>query len=712
MGSADPLARVIENFVGEAGDLCAAITRDVLVLERNDGDPALNYPRVARALHTLKGSASTLGFDDLERLAHHLEGTLQPFQGQLGALPSPVADAILRGLDTFMLRLRAHSDGRGASLDNVEAAVASIAIAVAPSLSAAPRGRTSIEAAPISAEEPPEGGDSRTLRVDADQVLGLLKEVDRVRSIRLRLDERRRDVARVRSIVGEELGHGAATSHAEVLLARLDAAIATDGQDAADVVEALESGVKQIGTQPFRVLVDPLFRAVRDLCRNARKEATLSLVGGEISLDRRVLAALKGAIVHLVRNAVAHGIETPSQRRALGKHEEGVVVIRVEQQGNLMFIEVGDDGNGLDVAAIRRVALAKGLVTEAQLSTMTAKDVEQLIFLPALSTAGKVTPTSGRGIGMDVVKRSVEDLGGKIELQSIFLQGTRVILTFPAALGSSPLLIVRVEDHDLALPLWSVQSVAALKPSALHATRSEMRLTHEDELLPVVDLGALLGLRRARTSTGSPVVVVHSRGQRLALVVDAVLGDIELVIRPLPKEIAPVAAYQGASSLAGGELILVLRPDWILGAKESPRRTGGDRVALVVDDSLTARALHRAILEAGGYTVHCAAGVEQAFERLRFGAYDVVVCDLVMTPVGGLEFVRTMRARPETTNTPIVMVSGRDGDAEREQATAAGADAFVSKAHCAKGRLLAVLDNVAAHRRSRGEPKFEQRTGV
>jgi chemotaxis protein histidine kinase CheA len=174
-----------------------------------------------------------------------------------------------------------------------------------------------------------------------------------------------------------------------------------------------------------------------------------------------------------------------------------------------------------------------------------------------------------------------------VEVQSIPLQGTRVILTFPAALGSSPLLLVRVEDQDFALPLWSVQTVVAPKRSILHVTGSETRLSHEDELLPVLDLGVVLRLRPASTlNDACRLVVIHSRGQRLALVVDEVLGDMELVIRPLPKEVAHIATYQGASTLAGGELVLVLRPDWMVGAGVSTKHAEPAPAALVVDESL------------------------------------------------------------------------------------------------------------------------------
>jgi two-component system, chemotaxis family, sensor kinase CheA len=692
----DAINRLIAGFVGEAGDLSAGLTRDILALERGGANLASDYDTVARGLHTLKGGAGTLGLEDLERLAHRLEAVLLPHQGATAPLPSTVADALLQGLDTFMFRVRAHAEGRGAGLDAVDDEPAATQSSTnPPRREQGPRGEGSLP--PPEPRGPASG--PQTWRVDAEQVIALMREVDRLRFIRLRLDERRRDLDRLRAVV-TATWRGAESSETQAILAGIDAAIAADGEEAADVVEALEQGVKSIGTQPVRAIVEPLHRAVRDMCRTMGKEATLSLVGGDISLDRRVLDALRGPLVHLTRNAVAHGIEGPNDRKSRGKHEEGTIVIRVEQQGNVVFVEVSDDGGGLDHDAIRRAALERGVATEAELARMDPKELEQLIFVPTVSTARSVTATSGRGIGMDAVKKGVEDLHGQVEVQSIPGQGTRIVLTFPAGLGSSPILIVRSADQDVGIPMLSVEGIAAPKASSLIVSNTETKLAHQDELVPVVDLSVVLGLRHPRALGGGPLLLVRSQGRRVALAVDAVVGDMDLVIRPLPREVGHLPLYQGASSLARGELLLILRPDWLVGARPTPSVGSAGRNALVVDDSVTARALHRAMLEVGGYRVHGSSGPQQALEQLKHATYDVVICDLAMSPIGGIEFVRTLRTRADTRDVPIIVVSASEGDAARQQAFAAGADGFLSKSQCASGRLLAELAGVVAGRRA------------
>ena len=289
----------------------------------------------------------------------------------------------------------------------------------------------------------------------------------------------------------------------------------------------------------------------------------------------------------MIRNAVAHGIESPAHRRARGKHEEGAIVIRVEQQGNVVFIEVGDDGAGLDLDAIRRAAIEQGAATDADIARMSPAKLAELVFLPKVSTARAVTATSGRGIGMDAVKKGVEELHGHVELQTTWGQGTRVLVTFPAGLGSSPVLVVRADDYDFGIPMLSVESIAASKPANLVTGRNEARLKYQDELLSIVDLGVILGLRHPRPIAGGRLLVIRSQRRRVALWVGEIVGDMDLAIRSLPPEVSHLPQYQGASTLAGGQLLLIMRTDWLTGGHAAEPAIDS---RAPVDDSRTARA--------------------------------------------------------------------------------------------------------------------------
>jgi len=726
----DPLLeQLLAGFVDESQEIYERVTRSLMELEKSPSQGP-SFDELARGLHTLKGSAATLGLDELADLAHHMEDVVLPLRGSQKPMPALIADAVLRSLDVWMARLRA-TVAKGelpelapslAALEKVKpgadppakggkkkngkgpAAAETLAAAVARAPAPVPEPSSPPAAAPPTAPAantaPAADEQADSWRVSTRQVTGLLHEVERLREVRLRIEERRREIDKALQQL-DRLGIQAETAEARALLLGARRSLISDGEEASDIVVSMEDGLKAISTMPVRTAIEPLRRAVRDLCKATGKQARLSVVGAEVSLDRRVLEQLRGPLIHLVRNAVDHGLEMPEVREARGKHREGALAIRVEQQGNMLFIEVSDDGAGLDLEQIREAALRRALVPPEELATMSTQQLHQLIFRPGFSTKLEATEYSGRGVGLDVVRNQIQALQGQVEVQSVPGQSTRFILTLPADLGSSPVLVVRCGEHQLGLPMAAVESSRAARAKDLRVGRSKAQLEHREQLIPVLDLGALVGLRQPEVpADGQPLLILQSQGRRIALGVDEVLGDRELVIRPLPVEIRELDSYQGAATLARGELVLILRPDFIVsGNRRSDGALGTTRRALVVDDSLTARALHRTALETGGYLVHTASNGRQALEQLRHSAYDVLICDIGMEEMDGFQLTAAVRQQAETDSMPILLVSARDSDTDRQRGTAAGADGFLTKKDCVSGRLLSEVGAVIARRR-------------
>ncbi|HZX95388.1 MAG TPA: response regulator [Myxococcales bacterium] len=721
----DPLLeQLLTGFVDESQEIYERVTRSLMELEKEPAQGA-RFDELARGLHTLKGSAATLGLDELADFAHRMEDVVLPLRGSAQPLPSQMADAVLKSLDTWMARLRAtahkgdlpdlapsytllaqvkpSANGERKSEANGEQKPAANGKANGehkPSAAATLAANVArpAEEAEAAASSDDTSGDS--WRVSTRQVIALLHEVERLREVRLRIDERRRDLDKALQQL-DRLGIQSETAEARALMLGLRRALTADGEEAADIVVSMEDGLKAISTMPVRTVLEPLRRAVRDICKASGKLAKLSVVGSEVSLDRRVLEQLRGPLVHLVRNAVDHGLELPEVREARGKHREGALTIRVEQQGNMLFIEVADDGAGLDIEGIRETALRRQLAPAEELGNMTAQQLQQIVFRPGFSTKAEATEFSGRGVGLDVVRNQIQALQGHVEVQSVPGQGARFVLTLPAELGSSPVLVVRCGEHQLGLPMVAVESSRAAKSADLRVGRSRVQLEHREQLIPLQDLGALVGLRQPEVPPdGAPLLILQSQGRRMALSVDEVLGDKELVIRPLPMEVRDLSAYQGAATLARGELVLILRPDWLVNLeRKTEAGLSGTRRALVVDDSLTARALHRTALETGGYLVHTASNGRQALEQLRHSAYDVMVCDIGMEEMDGYELTVAVRQRAETDSMPILLVSARDSDTDRQRGTAVGADGFLTKKDCVSGRLLSEVSAVIARRK-------------
>lgn len=710
----DPMLQgLVAGFAVEAQEVVQKVTMDLLELEREGLETdALTrlYIRLGRHLHTLKGSAASLGMQDLGDIAHKLEDALAPLKANPQKMPRPVVDILLHGLDLFLLRAQAHADGRGDALPDPAAALAQLVADAPPPEEAAAMvaasGGLAAVAAPAPSAEPvsvpdvlPESADAGW-RVSSWQVTALMREVERLREVRLRVEERGRELERVAVLLAKQ-GLLAETAEARTALSGTARSLRTDGEETSDIVDALEDGLKAITTRPVRTILDPLQRMVRDLSRQLGKEARLSVVGSEVSLDRRLLEKLQGSLVHLLRNAVDHGLELPADRERAGKHHEGALTLRVEQQGNLLYLEASDDGAGIDVEVVRRLAEQRGVVTAEETARLNENQLRDLIFRSGFSTRTDVTDTSGRGVGLDAVRASVEALQGRIEVASTPGQGTRFMLTLPTDLGSSPVLVVRVLEQLVGLPMLAVEATQLARAESLRLGKRRAHLEYQGQLLSVVDLGARLGLRAlAPPAEGQPLLIVQSGGKRVALVVDAVVGDRDLVIRPLPSEVRDVPAWQGAATLSRGELLLICRPDWLV-TETVQVQVSAQRRALVVDDSLTARALHRAMLEAGGFTVHLAASGARALDRLQSDTYDVVICDLDMEEMDGIQLIAKLRERPETASLPVILVSAHDSSVARERGLKAGADGYLSKRECAAGRLLAEVLDVMSRRGSR-----------
>ncbi|MGE0546213.1 MAG: response regulator [Kofleriaceae bacterium] len=690
----DPrIVALVRAFAGEADEIIQRVTRALLGLERGGADAQRLRDTAARGLHSLKGGAGTLGLGALAELVHNMETALAQATPPLSR---DLVDAMLRGLDAFLATVRAVGGGQpGATSEQLTEAANRIGTVVATA-----RATGGPASTVVTSPDPPATDETTTSwRIDSTIVVALAREVERIRDLRLRMDQRRRHIDRELALLQQLRG----TSDVSLRLAAISKGLASDDEDAGDAITALDEGLKAISTLPVRTVIEPLFRTVRDLCRQLHKQATLSVVGADVSVDRRILAGLRAPLIQLVRNAVAHGIETPTLRADRGKHEEGSIVIRVEHTGNVMTLEIEDDGGGLDLARIRDVIRERRLRPADAIAELDDVELQRFIFMPGFTTRRDVSDDAGRGVGLDVVRNQVIELDGTIEVHSSPSQGTRFVVTMPIDVGSSPLLLLRVGDQEFGLPMLSVERGLLTTATTLRTSGARAHAVYRDQLLPVVDLAAALRMRSAREPVmGKPLVVLHSRGERIALLVDDIIGDQDVVIRPLPPELRGIAAYLGVSPMALGDALLVLSPRWLVAAArkraDTPAPLELGRRALVVDDSLTARAIYRTILETGGYQVHVAASASHAMELLEHQKYDVMLVDVMLGDDDGIALVAALKAKPETCDMPTILISANDTDYERDRGLTAGADAFMGKRECASPRLLGEVAAVVARR--------------
>jgi chemosensory pili system protein ChpA (sensor histidine kinase/response regulator) len=469
----------------------------------------------------------------------------------------------------------------------------------------------------------------------------------------------------------------------------------------------------------FEGLSDRLYRVVRQAAKETGKQVRLDIVGGSIEVDRGVLDRMTGAFEHLLRNSVTHGVESPERRSAAGKDPVGAIVVSLTQEGNEVGVEFRDDGAGLDLSRIREKGLAMGLIDAAR--TPTDGELANLIFTSGFSTADKVTELAGRGIGMDVVRAEVNAIGGRIETATAPGQGTTFKLVLPLTTAVTQVVMLRVGDTTVAVPSTLVEIVRRASPDEIAQAYQTGHYTVGDRSLQFFWLGSLLQLSpRSSEAAGRmrQVVIIRSAQQRIALHIDEVLGNHEVVVKNLGPQLSRMPGLAGMTLLASGAVALIYNPvalATLYGAQaraatvaslhsrepepQQPTVVEPSRPAtplvLVVDDSLTVRRVTQRLLVREGYRVALAKDGLDALERLAEEKPQMVLSDIEMPRMDGFDLVRNIRADARLRDLPVIMITSRIAQKHRDYAAELGVDHYLGKPYSEED-LLALIGRYTA----------------
>ncbi len=445
-------------------------------------------------------------------------------------------------------------------------------------------------------------------------------------------------------------------------------------------------------------------RAVREMARHTEKQVVLVTAGEQTEVDTGVVERLVDPLIHLVRNAVYHGIEPATVRVARGKPATGTVYLTASHRGNAVVIEVEDDGGGIDVAKIKSKAISLGMLAPESAASMSDSDAIKLIFLPGFSTAEHVGEVAGRGVGMDVVKQTLEAMNGQIEVETELGMGTKFTLRLPLTLLISTALLVRAGSERYALPLPNIREVVMPLPGSIQEIGGRPVLHLSDEAIDVQLLTHLLGIHGDRAIGATPVVIIRTATGVQGLVVDELLGRQEIVIKAL-SELKPFqeSPFVGATIDPEGQVILVLdvarlfaghRVEALLHAPQNDSaRTGRDldgegrpsSIAptavkiLLIDDSLSIRKFVGKMVEAAGYEIDTAVDGEEGLRKAATGDYRLIITDLEMPKLNGYEVIQGLRDRPQTKTTPVLVMTTRAGEKHRQMALSVGASGYIAK---------------------------------
>ena len=723
MGWADD-PELVATFRAEVEDRLASLCDGLLRLEKHPS-PRQLVTGLFRDAHTVKGSARMLGLDGVVEVAHRSEDLLGALKEGRLTVRKDLVDLLLVAAESISRSLP--GTARPVGPDELALVVAALESAVAgDDPVAVPRLEASADA---SAEDPgdrPRTGDS--IRVPTRRVHDLLDvvgeaelEVRRIarhgREIAALVDEPALTVRALREALADaELPSAVLTGlHAVVAAGDQQSAGARDllalSDDAQARVAAVRDGAMGLAMVPLRRVAAGFPQLVRELAGNAPEatEVQLVLSGEDVELDSRVLDAVADSLRHLVTNAVDHGCEPAAVRQAAGKPGRATVTVAARAAGSTVVIEVSDDGRGVDEAALRAAAVQRGLLPAD--STASGPALLQVMFAPGFSTADEVTLSSGRGVGLDVVRTVVEDLSGALEVRSDAGTGTTFVITLPVTLGVLRCLLARVGDERFALPVAGVVETIGLTGAERHELAGVPVLVRDGRTMPIVDLGTALAVTGERNPRAAVVVHHGAAGELLALAVDDLEGEREMVVKELGTFLGRLPAVAGATIDGDGSILLVLdirelaARQLATGAPVAPaasvaplpvrkgpgvplQRVGSRPRVLVVEDSVGVRELQRVILEGAGYEVLTAVDGTDGAARLTEDPVDLVLSDVEMPGMDGFTLTRTLRRTRGWEDVPVVIMTSRGDAADQRAGLDAGASAYLLKSEFDQAELI------------------------
>jgi chemosensory pili system protein ChpA (sensor histidine kinase/response regulator) len=475
----------------------------------------------------------------------------------------------------------------------------------------------------------------------------------------------------------------------------------------------LQEGLMRTRMLPFDSLVPRLRRVVRQAAGETGKQVQLRLEGAQGELDRNVLEHMTAPLEHMLRNAVAHGIEAPADRRSAKKAEEGSIAIAMRREGSEVVLEIRDDGAGLNRDAIRKRAIERGLIRDDAI--LAESDLDALIMEPGFSTAETVSRLAGRGVGMDVVASEVRQLGGSLDIKSKLGEGTAFILRLPQTLAVTQAVFVRIGETTYAVPIASVRGVGRISRDELGAADTSYRYGGED--YPVHDLGTLLGHAPAKAEgqLQMPLLLVRAGDLRAAVLVDQVVGNREIVVKPVGPQVASVPGIFGATIMGDGRVVVILdvaplaRRQAVLQRDVQPpvEPMAQRRVPLVmvVDDSVTMRKVTGRVLERHNLEVATAKDGIDALERMAERVPDLMLLDIEMPRMDGYELATAMRAEARLRDVPIIMITSRTGEKHRQRAMEIGVQRYLGKPYQEPELMRNVFELLAEQMAEWGSPQ-------
>lgn len=728
-------------FKIESAEHIQRLEEGFLRIEKNPNNRAV-IEEIFREAHSLKGAAHMLGLNSLESLSHCIEDILSAARDGSVPLTQEIIERLYKGVDALAILVKESVTGEESGLDlhaalkslkgNSESTLplhteADIENTMSPyqseddSISSA--AETSIEK-PVFPEDETiiqQDGDTSTnheagettlekyridtIRVETKRLDKLMSQSGELIVTRLRIAQRLEDTDELYEMwknIYKSMPIAAAENNPAIdkfgeLLNTLKSGLHNESSRLDHITAELEDSINRIRLLPVSSIFNLFKRMVRDLSKEKLKDVRLVIEGGETAADKRIIEEIKDPLMHLLRNAVDHGIEMPDVRTENNKPRTGTIILRAYQTSSNLIIEVIDDGQGLDTEAIKKAALKTKIINENELSAMSASHVNSLIFFSGVSTSAFLSDISGRGVGLDAAKSNIERLKGTIQIESIPGSGCTMRIKLPLTLSATKVLIVEADNIKYAIPVEYIQTVCFIDQKNIFTIRGRMTISIDNTPVSAAVLTDVLELKKAdnpqKPDTAAsellPCVIISTGEDKLGLFVNELIDEQDVVLKQYSSILKRVRNISGSTILGTGELCLILNPEdliksvWKSEVSSIDRKTSDEPAAskriLIAEDSMTVRTQMKRILEGAGYDVAVAVDGLEAFNKLSASNFDAIVSDIQMPNMTGLELTEKIRQNNRYSDTPVILVTSLSSEADRKRGIEAGANAYITK---------------------------------
>lgn len=759
------LKRLQDAFIEEANEQVETMQSCLIELEKPDSDKAPAVESLLRTFHSLKGSSRAVNLRSVEMSCQTIENALVRYKGEESNIARPLIDRLHEYVDALqqvVRRLQSGQEPAAADLDRIASSLpnfetdSSSAIPILagydPQEHAGQFVRvtaTTDETASGIHRTASMGVIGTTVRLKVNRVEDLVHGAEELVYAKLVSDQRYIDCGelqlilnqwvrrwqRLRPEVENEVQRRTLFAHDRVTsttgggslqefldlhdsfvgkltdrLNTLEKAVLSDRRTVGSLVDTLLEQSRELTMIPFAVLQDLFVKMVRDLARDEGKLITVKLIGGAVEIDRHILDELREPLVHLLRNSVDHGIETPAERVAAGKPAEASIEIQLSPpRSGKVEIVIRDDGRGIDPEKVKLSAVDKGILPFDRASELSYQEALGLIFRSSFSTRGTVNELSGRGLGCAIIKDKVEQLGGTVEVSSQLGRETKFRLSVPVRRATMVGIAVAVGGRTFVIPTASIRAAVRARDQEIRVVEGKRVIIFHERLVPMVSLADVLHIDSSVPVDDCTILVVGSDDYPIALLVEDIYGEQEVAVKNLPPPLTQVRNIGGATLLKTGDLAVVVNMNDVLtsavlvGAMTPAPQSSAPRVevktrpqiqrrVLVVEDSITSRVLLKNILESAGYVVAVANDGQDAWEKISQDAsYDLIVTDVEMPRMNGFELTAKIRKESKIRDIPIIVVTSLASLEDRRKGVEVGANAYFVKSNFEKANLLEMI---------------------